>query len=486
MNIRSNVLKALSALPCAAGPRCFSSSSGFRSRSLRSHYETLGVVNGCSDIKEIKAAFREKAKRLHPDVIKHSNSPITVKEAHTQFIELKHAYDVLIDPIQGASYAAQYKNSHSSGYDRHNYYNDHNEWAKEDERERHRRKQAEWRREFENSPFYRRAKKKRSERYGHDVAAYSYSAYESFKEDLELALQHAYEGPTFVPSAGALFPEQFEIEERSVKRGKGPYRKGMDVSHVVSGRQLLGTVREVESVMLEEDKWSKMISVDSGGVHSYEKMGLEDMTLELTWMNRKIAKAIRKSHDQIIFLSCNNCKDDINEKNDDEFTDNAPLYRHEATLVTSYSGMFNQYKRQTLLDRDGDPSHAIINQRSPGVQFINFHSWRGFLEFKCSKAWLPDSSWWAFEPRDEAFDSGGWYVEQNKDGKLTRGRVGSWRYKQFEEEEKMRERERMKGTFVGDHSIQETQKDNDAMSLCPTVPILLCAFHTLDNLRGRA
>ena len=163
---------------------------------------------------------------------------------------------------------------------------------------------------------------------------------------------------------------------------------------------------------------------------------------------------------------------------------NAPLYRHEATLVTSYSGMFNQNRQQTLLDRDGDPSHALINQRSPGVQFINFHSRRGFLEFKCTKAWLPDASWWTFQPRDEKFNTGGWYIEQNKDGKLTRGRRGSWRYKQFEEEEMARVKERRNGTFSGDTHILHSQKDEDTLSLCPSVPMLLCGFYTLDNLRG--
>ena len=186
----------------------------------------------------------------------------------------------------------------------------------------------------------------------------------------------------------------------------------------------------------------------------------------------------------LIFLSSHDYYSDKNSNNDKECSVSAPFYSHEATLVTSYSGMFSQCKQQTLLDRDGDPSHAVINQRSPGVQFINFHSRRGFLEFKCSKAWLPDSRWWSFEPRDEEFDSGGWYVEQNKDGKLTRGRVGSWRYKRFEEDENARAKERTKGAFAGDTSIQESRKGDDSLNLCPTVPMLLCGFYALDNLRG--
>ena len=480
--------------------RSYYTSSRFRNHSHRSYYEILGVGRGCVDINKIKSAFRDKAKRLHPDVVKSSGSSITMEEAHAQFIQLKNAYDVLIDPIERARYSAQqYHNesnpstqtsSSSEDYDHHYEHDDfHHRRGNDQEWEQFNREQANWRREFESSPFYRRARRKRYERYGDDITAYSYSVYELFKQDLERALQHAYEGPTFSQSVEALFPEQFEIEERSAKMGSGPYQIGMEIAHIVSGRQLLGTIREIESVLLQEDKWTNIMGLDNhknNGNYTYEEMGLKDTTLELTWMNRKIAKATRKSQHQIVF--CVSSDDQYkyeNGGNREDDSENTTVYKHKATLVTSYSGMFGQYKHQTLLDKDGDPSHAVINQRSPGVQFINFHSRRGFLEFKCSKAWLPDSRWWTFDPRDEQFDCGGWYVEQNKDGKLTRGRVGSWRYKQYEEEEKARAKERMNGNYSEDTSIQESSKDDDTLNLCPSVPMLLCGFLTFDKLRGQ-
>ena len=45
-----------------------------------------------------------------------------------------------------------------------------------------------------------------------------------------------------------------------------------------------------------------------------------------------------------------------------------------------------------------------------------FYSRKGFIEFLCTRAWLPTSTLWYFQPRDEHFDSGGWYIEHNKHG----------------------------------------------------------------------
>jgi hypothetical protein len=52
----------------------------------------------------------------------------------------------------------------------------------------------------------------------------------------------------------------------------------------------------------------------------------------------------------------------------------------------------------------------------PGVHNIWIYSKRGFLEYMCTRAWLPPSSLWYFQPRNDEFDSGGWYIEHNKNG----------------------------------------------------------------------
>lgn len=58
------------------------------------HYAFLGVDPGCSD-EEIRAAFRRRAKELHPDSESGSES---------EFIRLKKAYDILAEPNKRAYY----------------------------------------------------------------------------------------------------------------------------------------------------------------------------------------------------------------------------------------------------------------------------------------------------------------------------------------------------------------------------------------------
>ncbi len=62
----------------------------------RDYYEVLGVSKNASD-DEIKAAFRQMAKKYHPDINKSPDAPEKFKEA-------QEAYSVLSDPTKRAQY----------------------------------------------------------------------------------------------------------------------------------------------------------------------------------------------------------------------------------------------------------------------------------------------------------------------------------------------------------------------------------------------
>ena len=63
----------------------------------KNYYEILGVEKDATD-EEIKLAYRKLAKKYHPDVNK------TDPKTKEKFIEIKEAYDVLIDPVQRRIY----------------------------------------------------------------------------------------------------------------------------------------------------------------------------------------------------------------------------------------------------------------------------------------------------------------------------------------------------------------------------------------------
>lgn len=63
----------------------------------KSYYEILGVDKD-ADESEIKSAYRKLAKKYHPDLNRKDPN------AKSKFIQLKEAYDTLVDPVKRKIY----------------------------------------------------------------------------------------------------------------------------------------------------------------------------------------------------------------------------------------------------------------------------------------------------------------------------------------------------------------------------------------------
>ncbi len=72
---------------------------------MKNYYRTLGLTRHCTEA-EIKAAYKELAKKWHPDKNKSVN-------AHDMFIEIHEAYEILSNPIKRASYDELFSENNS-------------------------------------------------------------------------------------------------------------------------------------------------------------------------------------------------------------------------------------------------------------------------------------------------------------------------------------------------------------------------------------
>jgi DnaJ-class molecular chaperone len=65
---------------------------------MRTVYDILGI-SGSASGEDIKKAYRARAKTVHPD---RNDDP----HAHEEFLLIKAAYEILIDPLRRAAYDA--------------------------------------------------------------------------------------------------------------------------------------------------------------------------------------------------------------------------------------------------------------------------------------------------------------------------------------------------------------------------------------------
>ncbi|KAL2528365.1 Chaperone DnaJ-domain superfamily protein [Forsythia ovata] len=409
-------------------------------------YDLLGVSQ-TSSFAEIKASFRKLAKETHPDVThSHSDSSNTSKK----FIQILAAYEILSDSEKRAHYD-RYLLSQRVFVQRHSI-NDPIMYSYVSHRDPEKQMEVvEW------LKWYRYTIKDiLAERRVTAGSGY----FDVLERDFYSAIHAAYYGPEI--ESTDLLPDRFEAEERSIDSTP-------EVLHLVSGRDLFGIVcltnkvpelsqtynekltsfvsRLCESVV---NISQKMNSDASDGVISQKQSSSSDFhtsdaydDLELHVSGRRVAVATRvpprcssgiqdeDSEDQIhVYLTAH---EDTNSASQvftrDYLADFSVGSRIPLGTITGL-GTSPEEGSCYVYNNSGMKTHVIMKHRTLLVKHMHWYEVGdkvSVCECRCSRARLPPSRFWLFEPRSAMHDIGGWYVETF--GRDKKGRtVPSQRY----------------------------------------------------------
>ncbi|GAV58739.1 DnaJ domain-containing protein [Cephalotus follicularis] len=409
-------------------------------------YDILGVSHS-SSFSEIKASFRKLAKETHPDLAESKND----SASSLRFVQILAAYEILSDSEKRAHYdkcllyqrkVVQKSSRQVSTMYR---YESHIRTNKQME-------VVEW------LKWYRlQINDILSEKKVVDGTGY----FDVLEHDFYSAVHLAYYGPDI--ESLDLLPDSFEAEERSVNETP-------EVLHLVSGRDLFGMVCLVntfpELSNACNDKLPSYASAGLGICQYFQNLSvqidsgvgdsqLQDRDfanhtppdaykdLELHVSGRVVAVATRvppkscsdgtqneNAQDHIhVFLNSNAYSmHSYSRFSEDSFMGSAvgriPLGKISGLGTSPDEGSCFVY------NGSGTKTHVIMKHRTLLVKHMH---WYGVgdevsvCECRCSRARLPPSRFWLFEPRCGMHDIGGWYVETY--GRDKKGRtVPSQRY----------------------------------------------------------
>ncbi|THG12215.1 uncharacterized protein LOC114277068 [Camellia sinensis] len=395
-------------------------------------YDLLGVSE-TSSFAEIKASFRRLAKETHPDLVKsldHSS------DSH-RFVQILAAYEILSNSEKRTHYD-RYLLSQRMRVQRCSEqvsvmytYESHRTTMKEME-------VVEW------LKWYRFALNDiLSER--RIVVGSGY--FDVLERDFYSAMHAAYYGP--VIESMDLLPDCFEAEERSACETP-------EVLHLVSGRDLFGMICLADKVPeLSQSYNEKLSSFASRGLGLCQAIenpsrqtnsGTDDIgihwmpateidyhasdaykDLELHVLGKVVALATRvppKSY-------CNGIR---NEDSQDHIhvylSSHEDLYMSKGFSRDSFKGVAvgsriplgtitgigtnSEEGSCFVYDSNGIKTHMIMKHRTLMVKHMHWYQVDdkvSVAECRCSRAQLPPSTFWLFEPRCGMHDIGGWYVE---------------------------------------------------------------------------
>ncbi|KAF9619669.1 hypothetical protein IFM89_007990 [Coptis chinensis] len=399
-------------------------------------YDVLGISQ-TSSFSEIKASFRQLAKQTHPDLSASSSHPNTSQ----RFVQILAAYEILSDTERRAHYD-NYLFSQRKFVQKHSRYRSVMYTTRYESCEQ--MEVVEWLR------WYRYAINDIVS-HKHIVSGTGY--FDVLQKDFYSAINAAYHGPA-VESLEFL-PDCFEAEERS---GDGI----PEVLHLVSGRELFGIVsfvdKHLELTNTCFDKLTCFTSVDSGlrqSINTSNDMksasseipevqtrlyGETDVykDLELHISGTVVAKATRvppktcwngiqneDSEDHIhVFFTSDECEVHVcKERFGNSFSSSSFGSR---ILLGTITGLGTSQEEGScfVYNNTGARTHALMKHRTLLVKHMHWYRFGdevSVCECRCTRARLPPSKFWLFEPRCTTHDIGGWYVETY--GRDKRGRT---------------------------------------------------------------
>ncbi|KAJ4967074.1 hypothetical protein NE237_018923 [Protea cynaroides] len=402
-------------------------------------YDVLGVLE-TSSFAEIKASFHKLAKETHPDLISSDGDPT----ASRRFVQILAAYEILSDSEKRAHYDrhlfSQRKvlqrtlKKHSFMYRR--------ESCVTVEKQM---EVVEW------LKWYRFAI---NEILSQKKVVTGSGYFDILEGDFYSAIHAAYYGP--VIESMDLLPNCFEAEERS-EYGTP------EVLHLVSGRDLFGVVYLVDKVhelsFSHSEKLTSFMSMLSGmpqtGQQATTSMrsGILNNS-EVPWKHPKPHKdsvsdvykdlELHISGRVIAVATRTPPKICCNEAQDQDSLDQIYVYLNlhgdpvsgglvgSTVLLGTISGLGTSPEEGScsVYNSHGTKTHVIMKFRTLLVKHMHWFQVGdevSVCECRCSRARLPPSKFWLFEPRCSMHDIGGWYVETF--GQDKRGRtVPSQRY----------------------------------------------------------
>ncbi|KAF3440855.1 hypothetical protein FNV43_RR19141 [Rhamnella rubrinervis] len=390
-----------------------SSTDSVRSKSSKENaYELLGVSE-TSSFAEIKSSFHKLAKETHPDLSESKND----SDASQRFVQILAAYEILSDSEKRTQYDMYLLSQRKlmqkqSGQGATLYtYKTHVATYKQME-------VVEW------LKWYRYAI---NDILSEKRVVLGNGYFDVLERDFYSAIHAAFYGPAI--ESMDFLPERFEAEERSVHETPeldSSTSGNKDVSFYVNSTS---ENKDVSFYMNSMDDF-KSSQVKACNVKEHVSDAYKD--LELLVSGRVVATATRvppkgccegnhrmqseDSHDDQIHVFLNSCHYVThiskgfhnNSLGDDAVGSKIPLGTISGLGTSPEEGSCFVY------NSSGTKTHVIMKHRTLMVKHMH---WYGLgdevsvCECRCSRARLPPSKFWLFEPRCGMHDIGGWYIE---------------------------------------------------------------------------